>query len=112
MRLLRTFGIGDQMVLKKNCRTEGTVTAVNRCCWLRVKTKPARLYASDKNTAYAHMISFCYQVEGITYTAKRFIPAAYYVPQIGEKIGVYYDPLSPEKYACFAFGPGVTQIRW
>lgn len=107
MQFLHTFGITDNRILKKACYTQGTVTDVNRCWWIKIKTKPARLYASDKNTIYPHFITFRYFVDGNAYTGKRYIPIGYRVPRKAEKICIYYAPHKPKQYACYAFGPGL-----
>jgi len=105
MQLFRTYGIGESRILKKNSYTEGTVSSVKRCWWIRVKTKPARLYASDDNTCYAHIITFHYYVGEESFEGKRYIPLHYRVPVVGESISVYYDPKNPRAYACYSFGP-------
>lgn len=112
MNNLSLFGILDSVILGKSCSTKGTVTAVKRCWWIKINTQPIRLYASHKNTAHPYIITFQYSVDSILYTGKRFVGIQYRVPQIGETFRVYFDPSNPRKYACYAFGPGTTQIKW
>ncbi len=110
--LFRLFGLGSDAILKKGFQVPGTVTSVYRCWWFTVKTKAIRLYASNENTVHPHIITFSYTAEGISYEGKLFIWIRYRCPQAGETIEVYYDPEKPERYACYAFGPGITSISW
>lgn len=112
MNMLRIFGIGSSRILKMDHSVTGTVTDAKRCWWMRMKTKPARLYASEENTVYSYFITFEYSVDNANYTGKLYIDFRYRVPQKGELIQVYYDPEKPADYACYAFGPGTTQISW
>jgi len=112
MNILRIFGIGSSKILAQNRSVPGLVTRVSRCWWLSVHTKPVRLYASEENTVSPYIITFAYQVDGVSYTGKLFIPINYRVPQKGETISVYYDPEKPKRYACYAFGPGTFNIHW
>lgn len=112
MNILRLFGIGSESILTKNRSVKGKVTKVYRCWWLRIKTRPARLYASEQNTAYPYIITFEYKIDAVSYIGKLYIPIRCRVPQMGETIDVYYDPENPKKYACYAFGPGITSINW
>ena len=110
MKFLSMFGIGDNNIFDLNCNTNGVVTHVHRCWWFKIKTKPVRIYATIENTAYPHIITFSYAVDGKTYEGKRYVDIRYRVPQIGETITVYYDPQKPQNYACYAVGPGMTEI--
>jgi len=112
MGILCAFGIGSGKILAKNHSVPGLVTQVSRCWWLSVKTKPARLYDSAENTVNPYIITFSYQVDGVSHTGKLYIPINYRVPQKGETISVYYDPETPKRYACYAFGPGSVHISW
>lgn len=111
MKLLRIFGIGADRILSHGCCVNGTVTAVQKT-YLYVIKKPVRLYVSDSNTLHSHYITFSYFVDSIPYTGKLFISVNHRCPQKGEAIPVYYDPESPEKYACHSFGPAVRPIGW
>ena len=111
MNLLRIFGIWDQDILSKNCRTTGTVTLV-QTSFIHVVKKPVRIGINPSNTIFSHFITFTYTVDGVTYKGKRYVDLTYRCPQKGEQIDVYYDPEKPQKYACYAFGPAVTQIGW
>lgn len=106
MNFLKLFGIGSDAILEKHCCVKGKVTKVSRCWWLTVNTKPERRFSGD-GAVYPSIITFEYQVDSIPYTGKRYIPIRYRVPLTGESIDVYYDPEKPEKYACYAFGPGI-----
>lgn len=106
MNILRVFGIGSGRILAKNHSVPGHVSKVSRCWWLRVHTKPVRLYASEENTVSPDIITFTYHVDGTSYIGKLYIPIRYRTPQNGETIQVFYDPAKPKQYACYAFGPG------
>lgn len=103
MNLFRLFSIGADAILRKGCSVPGTVIKVSRCWWLKINTKPIRRYSGD-GAVYPHIITFEYQVNGITYQGQLYIPVRYLVPQAGTAIAVYYDPDKPQRYACHAFG--------
>lgn len=111
MSLLRIFGIGAKKILSKNCCVKGTVTMVQDS-YIHVIKKPVRLAVTPQNTILSHFIVFKYCVENISYTGKLYVDLRYRCPQKGEQIDIYYDPEKPEKYACYAFGPGVNPIGW
>lgn len=104
MNVLRLFGLGSQGILRKNRYVPGTVTAIKRCWWLTVKTKPIRRFSGD-GALHPSIIAFTYHVDNVPYIGKLYIPLRYRVPQKGEIISVYYDPVNPKRYACYAFGP-------
>lgn len=107
MNLFSLFGIGSNTILSKGQSVPGKVTHISRCWWLKINTKPVRRFSGD-GAVYPYIITFDYQVNGICYTGKLYIPIRYRVPQKGETIEVFYAPEKPEKYACYAFGPGIT----
>lgn len=111
MKLLRTFGIGADKILAKNHSVTTTVSMVRKS-YLYVIKKPVRIGITEENTKYSHFIGFTYKVNGIDYQGRLFITPYYRCPQKGEKIEVYYDPVKPQNYACYAFGPGVNPSGW
>lgn len=110
MNLLCLFGLGSQRILNKNHFVPGAVSAVSRCWWLKVNTRPVRRFPGD-GAVYPHIITFTYPVDNLSYTGKLYIPLGYRVPQTGETISVYYDPENPKRYACYAFGPAAQSLR-
>ena len=94
---LRMFGIGitDAIAGKE---TEGIVTEVKRCWWLKVNTKSVRKGAHD-GALFPHIIHFTYSVNGQTYTGKRYVNWNKHCPVKDEKLTVYYEEAAPEKYA-------------
>ena len=106
MKLFRILGIGADSILAKGYSVAGTVTQVHRCWWLRINTKPVRRFSGD-GAFYPHIITFAYQADGTSYTGKLYIPVRYRVPAKGETIEVFVDPEKPNRYACYAFGPGM-----
>ena len=107
MNLLCLFGIGGNAIRSANCSVAGTITAVSRCWWLKINTKPVRRFSGD-GAVYPSIITFSYQVDSTSYVGKRYIPYHCRVPQTGETIAVFYDPENPKKYACYALGPAGT----
>lgn len=94
---LRMFGIGvtDAIASKE---TEGTVTEVKTCWWLKINTKAVRTHPGD-GAVYPHIIHFTYCVTGKTYTGKRYVNWNKRCPVKGEKLTVCYVESAPEKYA-------------
>lgn len=111
MKLFRIFSIGADRILKKNCRTDGIVTAVGNS-YIHVVKKPVRIIPNEHNTLYSHYIFFTYSVDSIVYKGKLYVDLNYRCPQKDERIDVYYDPEKPENYACYAFGPASRPIGW
>ena len=111
MNFLRIFGIFEQDIFAKNCRTTGTVTLV-QTSFIHVVKKPVRIGINPQNTIFSHFITFVYTVDGVSYKGKRFVDLYYHCPQKGEQIDIYYDQEKPEKYACYAFGPATKPIGW
>ena len=107
MNVFRLFGIGCKKILAAGCSVPGTITAVSRCWWLQVNTKPIRRFSGD-GAVYPSIITFSYRVDSVPYVGKLYIPHRYRVPQAGETIDVSYDPANPKKYACRPFGPAIT----
>lgn len=96
---LRMFGIGVADAVAGE-QTEGLVTAVKTCWWLKVNTKPVRRIPLD-GAAFPHIIHFTYTVSGETYGGKRYVNWNKQCPQAGEKLTVYYEKKDPAKYAVF-----------
>ena len=94
---LRMFGIGVTDALAGD-QTEGTVTEVKTCYWLKVNTKPVRCSAID-GALFPHIIHFTYSVDGQAYKGKRYVNWNKRCPVKGEKITVHYEREKPEKYA-------------
>ena len=111
MKLFRIFGLWDQDILKKNCKTKGTVTLV-QTSFIHVVKKPIRIGINPNNTIFSHFITFTYTIDGVSYKGKRFVDLYYRCPQKGEWIDVYYDPEKPENYAFYSFGPASRPIGW
>ena len=111
MNFLRIFGIFEQDIFAKNCRTKGTVTLV-QTSFIHVVKKPVRIGINPQNTIFSHFITFVYTVDGVSYKGKRFVDLYYRCPEKGEQIDVYYDPEKPENYAFYAFGPNTRLIGW
>ncbi len=112
MNLLGLFGIGSDEIISKATAVPGTVTTVSRCWWLKVNTKAIRSHSLD-GALFPHIITFEYTVDSVSYQGKRWVGVRHRVPQPGESIAIYYDPVSPCRYACAAFGPGpYAGITW
>ena len=98
MNILNCFGIGVDDIISKNIFTEGIVTEVKTCWWLKVNKKPIRTSASD-GAVFPHIICFTYKVNGKEYTGRLFADWNVRCPAKSEFITVYYDKDAPEKYA-------------
>lgn len=94
---LRIFGIGATDAFAGG-ETIGTITEVKRCWWLKVNTKPIRKNMFD-GALFPHIIHFTYNINGQTYTGKRYVSYKKRCPFQGEQITVYYEADAPEKYA-------------
>ena len=94
---LRMFGLGAANALAGE-ETQGTVTRVNTCYWLKVNTKAVRFGPGD-GAKYPHVIHFSYPVQGKAYTGKRYVHWNLRCPVQGEKLTVHYEAAAPEKYA-------------
>ena len=94
---LRMFGIGVASAIAGE-QTEGIITQVKTCWWLKVNTKPVRGNMFD-GAVFPHMIHFTYTVNGQTHQGKRYVNWNKPCPQKGEKLTVYYEKGNPAKYA-------------
>lgn len=94
---LRMFGIGVTNAIAGE-QTEGVVTEVKTCWWLKVNTKPVRRSAID-GALFPHIIHFTYSVGGQVYNGKRYVNWNKRCPVKDERITVCYEQENPEKYA-------------
>ena len=100
---LRMFGIGVSDAITDG-QTEGVITDVKTCWWLKVNSKPVRRNMFD-GALFPHIIHFTYCVNEQTYTGKRYVNWNKQCPMKGEKITVYYEPDRPDKYAVIVSTP-------
>lgn len=94
---LRMFGIGTTMAIAGE-QTQGTITQVKTCWWLKVNTKAVRRGPLD-GAKFPHIICFSYTVEGKEYRGKHYVHWNKDCPHTGEKLTVYYEKNAPAKYA-------------
>ena len=94
---LRMFGVGVADAIAGG-QTEGAVTQVKTCWWLKVNTKPVRRNMFD-GAVFPHIIHFTYTVDGKAYRGKRYVNWNKRCPQKGERLTVYYEKENPAKYA-------------
>ncbi len=78
----------------------GTVVKVSTQWWLKVNTKPLRKNAVD-GAVFPHILQVAYQVNGKTYTKRKWIPAGRPVPEVGTSLAVLYDEIKPSKAKIF-----------
>lgn len=97
MRITCMFGIGSKKLMDGAHRTEGTVTEVKTCWWLKVNGKSIRTTPLD-GASFPHIIHFTYQVDGTAYQGSRFVNWHLPCPRRGEKLTVYFDPKRPARY--------------
>lgn len=91
------FGFGTASALTGE-QTEGVVTEVKTCWWLKINTKPVRRHSFD-GAVFPHIIHFAYTVAGQTFCGKRYVNWNKRCPQKGEKLTVHFKKENPEKYA-------------
>lgn len=94
---LRMFGIGVAGAVAGE-QTQGVITEVKTCWWLKINTKPVRRNTFD-GALFPHIIHFTYTVGGQAYWGKRYVQWNKRCPQKGEKLTVYYEKENPVKYA-------------
>lgn len=94
---LRMFGIGVTDAIAGE-QTQGTVTQVKTCWWLKVNTKSVRTSAID-GALFPHIICFTYTVYGETYQGKRYVNWNRRCPVVGERLTVHFEKNDPAKYA-------------
>ena len=98
MSFLRILGFGKEKIFAQNAFVPGRITAVKKCWWLKVNTKPVRRDMWD-GAKFPHIAEFTYEVDGKAFTGKRWIPYDDVPPAVGQAIKVYYDRREPAKYA-------------
>ena len=98
MSVLHMLGFGEKKVFAQNASVPGRITAVKKCWWLKVNTKPVRRDMWD-GAKFPHIAEFTYEVDGKAYTGKRWISYDDMPPAVGAAIKVYYDRNDPAKYA-------------
>lgn len=77
-------------------KTIGTVIKVYQCWWIKVNTKPIRAHAWD-GAMFPHIITIQYEVDGQTYTKKKFLHYNVPCPTVNSKLYVYYTQEKPTK---------------
>ncbi len=92
------LGLDNKRILTGGHCTDGKVTQVKTCYWLKVNTKPVRTHALD-GARFPHIIYFTYTVDGTPYTGSRYVNWNLRCPVKDEIITVYYDSENPAKYA-------------
>ena len=76
--------------------TTGIVRAVAKQWWLKVNTKPIRMGTMD-GAIFPHIIKVEYDVDGHTYTKRKWIGAGKPVPVVGSNVTVLYCSGKPSK---------------
>ena len=79
-----------------NQKTNGIVLTVSKQWWLKINTKMVRQHALD-GAIFPHIIRVSYEVDGITYTRRRWIHAGQPVPDVGDTVTVVYPEEKPAK---------------
>ena len=92
------FGIGEKRIVAQNHCVASSITAIKKCWWIKVNTKPVRAKMWD-GAKYPHIFSFVYVVNGKEYKGRRWVSYRDKPPMILQEISVYYDPADPRKYA-------------
>lgn len=98
MSMFQFLGLDDKRILTGGYCTDGRVTEVKTCHWMKVNTKPVRTHALD-GARFPHIIHFTYTVDGKDYHGSRFVNWNIRCPVKDESITVYYDNENPGKFA-------------
>lgn len=85
-------------LIDENNRTQGIITSLKECWWLKINTKPVRTDSFD-GAVFPYTIKFKYSVNNTEYKGKKFIGLNTRGLKAGEKITVYYDKEHPHRYA-------------
>lgn len=97
--VLELFGLSDRKILSMDTRTEGVVTKIKFCHWMKVNaSRPIRI-GNTFDATYPFVVFFTYTVDGTQYEGKRFFDWTKQPPSEGKRLSVYYDPKDPAKYA-------------
>ena len=76
--------------------TQGTVTKVYKCWWLKVNTKAVRTHALD-GAKFPHIATVTYTVDGKAYKKHKYIGLEENTVAIIGTVDVYYDKDKPSK---------------
>ena len=98
MNILCMLGFGEKRILAQNVSVPGRITAVKKCWWLKVNTKPVRRDMWD-GAKFPHIAEFVYDADGKGHIGKIWISYDDVPPAVGKEIRVYIDPAKPQKYA-------------
>ncbi len=96
--MLQMLGLDDKRILTSGYCTDGKVTEVKTCHWLKVNTNPIRRSHLD-GAKFPHIIHFTYGVNNAQYHGSLFVNWNRPCPVKDESITVYYDSKKPAKYA-------------
>lgn len=81
--------------MSSETKTTGTVAAVKKVRWIKIKMKAVRLHPLD-GVIFPHIITVRYSVDDSEFSKKKFIRARFAPPRVGETVEVFYraeDPL-------------------
>ncbi len=98
MGLLRTLGFGRSALLQNGMRTQGQVTRVSECRFIKVNTKPIRSCSAD-GARYPHIVHYRYAVNGTEYAGSAYLPWNAPCPCAGQAVTVCYRAGAPEDSA-------------
>lgn len=84
-----------RIIAQNNC-TQGTVTELKKCWWLKINTKPVRQHSLD-GAVFPETVYFHYSVMNREYTGHKFIGLNTRNIHTGDKITVYFDSEHPER---------------
>ncbi len=96
MGILNKLGIGNDGLITSGNTTQGIVTDVKKCWWVKVKTKPVLTSYSD-GVKHPHIIHYTYEVLGEKYTGSKTLSYMVAPPNKNAYVTVYYDPNDPSK---------------
>lgn len=88
---------GKKKIIAQNNRTEGVITSVEKCWWIKINTKPVRSHSLD-GAVFPEIIYFKYSVNDTEYNGHKFVGIRKKF-ESGQRIAVYFDENKPSRYA-------------
>ena len=90
------YGIDDKKIIGQGNQTDALVESVKICWWITAD-KPIKLIPSEnKGREFHHIIKIRYVVDEIEYTSKKIIWYRQKLPEVNDRIQIYYDKKNPK----------------
>jgi len=92
----------EDIIAQNNC-TSGKIEKVSKCWWLKVNSKPARLYGLD-GALFPYLMTVTYSVNGKKYKKTKCIGLRKNLIGIFGTVNVFYDKDKPSRCAIQLLG--------